>query len=323
MRVQEGHAEIVFPPLEIEDVGRVAALAIAIERAAHGQPTPPLIQGPRIVRPQWYDAGGAVGACWGAGFLIGLAPVGVILCFIPTLREMDAELACGPGDRIVTVSAGDGASLECDKHPDKWLTLHWLGGLLLGLSIIVLIGLAITAARLRGARRRADTGARGRDSSDLKGTQPVEYQTDLDPSSRQSPDQAPRAEPPLWRTRVSIAVISGALMVSIGMIVAVARWASARRDTCQKAAACCRKVQGPQSSLCHSRPEYSGTNKEWVCRDELRIYREECKSIADGPGDLCQKAAACCRQHDNCAIDDEKTCDGTLEWYRKHRGCTE
>jgi len=152
LRVQDGHAELAFPPLEVEDVARAAALAVAIEHAARGRPLPALPRGPRTIRPPWQDVGSSVGAAWGAGVVVGLAPVGVILSFVSPLRRLDAELSCGPGDQIVTVSAGDGASLECANHPEKWLALHWLGSGLLGLSVVVLVGLCIIAARRTGGR---------------------------------------------------------------------------------------------------------------------------------------------------------------------------
>lgn len=152
LRVQEGRAELAFPPLEVEDVARAVAIAIAIEHAAIGRPYPALARGPRTLRPPWRDVGNAVGEVWGAGLLFGIAPVGVVLSFVPPLRNLNAEIVCGPGDRIVTVSAGDGATLECANHPEKSLILHWLSGGLLGLGVVVLIGLFLTIASRRRVR---------------------------------------------------------------------------------------------------------------------------------------------------------------------------
>jgi hypothetical protein len=152
MRVREGRAELVFPPLEPVDVGRAAALAIAVGQTAQGKPAPALARGPRATRAPLRDAAFAVTVAWVAGLLVGIAPVGILLCFLSPLRVLDAELVCGPGDRIVTVSAGEGATLECDGHPDRFLALHWLGGGLLGLSLVVLVGLGIVLVRRMRAR---------------------------------------------------------------------------------------------------------------------------------------------------------------------------
>lgn len=150
LRVQEGRADLVFPALEIEDVGRAAALAAAVEHAAAGRPAPVLTRGPRIIRPPRGDVGVWTALAWGLGVFPGLL-VGMLLTFAPPLQDLDAWV-CGAGDRIITASSdlGDGTSYgcRCAGHPENSLALHYLGSGLLGMALVVLIGLGVTYARV-------------------------------------------------------------------------------------------------------------------------------------------------------------------------------
>ena len=160
MRVQDGEADLVFPPLAIEDVGRAAALAAAIEQAAIGGPTPVLARGARAPWQPWKDLKDSVNTVWVAGLLFGVAPVGLLLGFAPPLRELGATLACGVGGRLVTTSFSDGSSvsygMQCHDAAGRSLALYWLTSGLFGLGMVVLIGCCVLLVR-----RWTESGPKG------------------------------------------------------------------------------------------------------------------------------------------------------------------
>lgn len=126
MRVQDGQADLAFPPLAIEDVGRVAALAAAIEHAAVGGPTPVLARGPRLPWRAREDVKEKLGMVWGAAALIGVAPVGVAIGSVPAIEQLDP----GPAGRFVASA-------------------------LLGVALIVHIGLFIVSVRGQVSKHQA------------------------------------------------------------------------------------------------------------------------------------------------------------------------
>lgn len=156
LRAQEGRVDLVFPPLEAEDVGRAAALAIAFAKAAAGSSVPPLARGPRVIQLAWKDMGDTVGVIWGLSVFPGMMLGAVV--FAPVLRNLDAERWCGSGDRIIKTSFDDGNSvsygLACQSHPEKSLFMHWLGSAVFALGIFVLSAITVVIARRIRARSR-------------------------------------------------------------------------------------------------------------------------------------------------------------------------
>ncbi len=73
MRVKEGHAEIVFPSLPVNEVGRAAALAAAVARTSLGKPPPALVGGPRAPWVAWPNAVTGLNFAWGLGAVLALA----------------------------------------------------------------------------------------------------------------------------------------------------------------------------------------------------------------------------------------------------------
>ncbi len=92
MRVRDGRAELAFPPLEVEDVGRAAALALAIEPIARGGPVPALVRGPRVLRPER-------GSRLQIGNWFGIVPtsalVGLPISFVLAAFGVDGEPCAG------------------------------------------------------------------------------------------------------------------------------------------------------------------------------------------------------------------------------------
>lgn len=140
LRIHNGNADIVFPPLEIEDVGRAIELTHAIEREVAGRSVPSLRTGPRVIREPEPDAKDVMALIWGVGVFLGFA-VGMLVATLPPLRWVNSEAVCGTGDRIINVDTGDGWVCQCEQTPEKSVNLHSLGAILLGISVVVNTGL--------------------------------------------------------------------------------------------------------------------------------------------------------------------------------------
>ncbi len=148
MRIRDGHAEIAFPPLEAEDVGRAAALARAMERVVHGGQIPPLVEGPRVVEDGLRGATKALVKAYGASVLMGLT-WGVGVYFLLGALDVDAELACGPGRRILASNDG----ITCDPPTfDVHDGQYFLACTLLMAALTLLLGILISAGKLAEGR---------------------------------------------------------------------------------------------------------------------------------------------------------------------------
>jgi hypothetical protein len=151
LRVQEGKAELVFPPLPVEEVGRAALLAAGVALGSSAKTLPPFAVGAPARWLPWPHNDAAFSGPWGPWAICPLIAVagGAVLSFVPAIRGLDDEFICGRGDYMAEVAAGDSTWLECANHPDKWLFVHWLGGYSLALSIVVLPWLLVLALRRR------------------------------------------------------------------------------------------------------------------------------------------------------------------------------
>lgn len=160
LRVRDGQADLAFPTLAIEDVKHALAVGTAFERAAYGKPGPPLAAGRRTTAESWPQIMPALVGVWGAGVFPGLF-LGSLLCFLEPLRNMDPEFFCGGPHRIVVTSSsmGDGISygFVCEGHLERSLDLFWLGGALLGMSLVVNTGIVLVARWSADARRKHGT----------------------------------------------------------------------------------------------------------------------------------------------------------------------
>ncbi len=123
MRVHDGYADLVFPPLDIEGVVRAVALAVAVAYAAAGLSIPTLTHRPRTALPPSKGVRDRIKLVW----VLGANPATLTLLLFSTLRAQEAKPpAYGP----------------------SWC--------LLAMSVVVLVGLLITALRLRPVLRASD-----------------------------------------------------------------------------------------------------------------------------------------------------------------------
>jgi len=152
MRVRDGHAELAFAPLEIEDVGRAAALALAFEQIARGGSVPALVRGPRLLRPKRVRRL-ELGNWFGAVPLAAL--VGIPLALLLAALGVDAELLCGPGHEVVWRSTGRGANLSCSTW-EQHLGMYYLACVLLATALILLIVAGIVAKQTVEARTETE-----------------------------------------------------------------------------------------------------------------------------------------------------------------------
>jgi hypothetical protein len=160
LRVHEGRAELVFPPLAIEDVGRAAALAVAVEQAACGGPVPALAGGRRSGRipTPWKNPAFVLGLFWLLSLFTGPLLATVFWDLLAS-EGVDLDLAC-EGHQLISVSHNGGRfHFACPLDAQSHLGLYFLACVLLGMALTVLVGIVI-AARLF-AQHRARTAARG------------------------------------------------------------------------------------------------------------------------------------------------------------------
>jgi hypothetical protein len=158
LRVHEGRAEIVFPPLEAEDMGRAAALAAAVEQVARGGPIPALVQGPRSFRQRVPVPPTAwVVVAWAACIFTG--PMGsMVLGFSLGSYGVGAELACGAGGIIGSSRGSGGSHTICYAGQAPQLNLYFFACGLLVVAITVLIAAGISAKLLMDSRRELAGG---------------------------------------------------------------------------------------------------------------------------------------------------------------------
>lgn len=140
LRVRDGFADVVFPRLPVEEVGRAVALALAVARAAQRKPLPTLSAGPRARWHAWQDE--IMNPFWSifTVILLGIT-CGPWVAQIHALTFLDNEFICGRGDQMVPISSDSDDfdfALRCLQHPEKSLALHWVGGIVLFMAIVAL-----------------------------------------------------------------------------------------------------------------------------------------------------------------------------------------
>ena len=162
MRVRDGQAQLAFPPLEAEDVGRATALARAFEQAARGLPLPPLVRGPRIVQPRHFP-GEIVVKSWLVSILAGPIASVLLTCILAS-AGVDADLACEGGEVVwwQTVGGDGGRVMGCAPHthePHFWL--YDLACVLLVIGLISCWGVVAEVLRGMVRNRSVDAGPPG------------------------------------------------------------------------------------------------------------------------------------------------------------------
>jgi hypothetical protein len=140
MRVKDGRAELAFDPRSAGGVAPLVTTTVNVLRRAAGHSlvsasTPRTFVTPAVS----YDPVSSVlvGAL-ASGFI---APFGATLAFLPPLRELDAEAACGKGGeiRVSSSSDGDGTSygLYCSNDRDASLAVHYACAIALFFTIFL------------------------------------------------------------------------------------------------------------------------------------------------------------------------------------------
>jgi hypothetical protein len=110
--------------------------------------------------PRGMKASTKLAVGWAAAALLGVVG-GPLLAFLPWLREMNQELVCGPGGRIlVTSTSGFDESthygLYCAGDIDRSLALHYASGGLVAAACVLTLVVGSTLPSLVGRARTPD-----------------------------------------------------------------------------------------------------------------------------------------------------------------------
>ena len=164
-RVQDGHAELVFPPLANGLIARALALGVNFARISNGEPA--VVLAPTLEEPAngahipAVDPGESIGIALG-GLVMSAFVGGVFLPRHPWLRAMNESSLCGTGGPILmrTSYSGRGTSdhFHCSSNPDDYLLLHPLSSVMLVYAAILVVTLATVLYRT--SRHRANSPAK-------------------------------------------------------------------------------------------------------------------------------------------------------------------
>jgi len=124
-------------------------------QAAAGKPVPQIERGRRTVKHPRRDTNIGMYAVWAAALLFAI-PGGMILSMASPLRALDDSLICGAGDRMIIYESNNEYGLGCAQQSNKPLLLHYVGSILVFVSLVVLIGVVLAPfSGSRSARRAA------------------------------------------------------------------------------------------------------------------------------------------------------------------------